>query len=208
MANKIPVRTLKRMPLYLNYLEDLSINGVEYISAPKIASDLNYNEVSVKKDLSYITSKNGRPKIGHYVNDLICDLKEIIGYNINKKACLVGCGNLGKALLKFKGFKKYGFEIVYAFDIDKDLIGNIVNGVSIKNINEMKESLKEAEIPIGIIAVCEEQAQSVCNMLVENGIKAIWNFAPVLLKVPKDIIVQNENMASSLSVLSNKINVR
>ena len=86
MANKIPVRTLKRMPLYLNYLEDLSINGVEYISAPKIASDLNYNEVSVKKDLSYITSKNGRPKIGHYVNDLICDLKEIIGYNINKKA--------------------------------------------------------------------------------------------------------------------------
>lgn len=208
MNNNIPVRTLKRMPFYLNHLEMLNKEGVVYISAPKIANDLNLNEVSVKKDLSYITTKNGKPKVGHKVEDLICDLKEILGYNKYKKACIIGCGNLGKALLNYTGFKKYGFEIVAAFDTDPNIIGKVINNVSINNILDLKDICCEQNIPIGIITVNESNAQDVCNKLVECGVKGIWNFSPVQLKSTQDVVIQNENMASSLSVLSNKINVR
>lgn len=208
MQNNIPVRTLKRLSFYLSYLEDINSNGVLYISTPKMSQDLNYNEVSIKKDLSYITKQKGKPKVGHKVSDLIADLKEILGYNIFKCACIVGCGNLGKALLKFNGFKKYGFKIVAAFDNNPDLIGTIINEVSVNDISYLKQIVRDLEIPIGIITTNENNAQEVCDKLIDSGIKAIWNFAPVQLKTTKDVVIQNENMASNLAILSNKIFVR
>lgn len=206
MENKnidgMPLITLRRLTMYLDYLEKLN---VEYVSAPMIAKELDIKEIVVKKDLAYCTSKQGKPKLGHRVEDLICDIKDFLGYDNYSKAVLVGTGKLGQALLGYDGFKKSGIEIVVAFDNDPYLIGQDVHGVKVCDINKLGDLCKRMGIHIGIITTSSTSAQDVCDIMVSSGVQAIWNFATSYLKVPDDVIVQNENLAASLAVLSKKI---
>lgn len=194
-------QTLQRLPLYLNYLKTRSKEGITNISAPIIADGLKLNEVQVRKDLALVSS-GGRPKTGYKIDSLIADIKAFLGYDNVNEAILVGAGQLGKALLSYKGFDEYGLNIVAALDIDEELIGSVVNGKQILSIDKMKDLCKRLNVHMGIITVPAENAQQVCNMLIESGILAIWNFAPVHLNVPEHILVQNENIAASLAVLS------
>ena len=196
-----PLQTLKRLPFYLHYLEELEASGIEYISTPKIAMDLGFNEMSVKKDFACVTTEKGKPKVGHKVINLLNDLKTFLGCNLKKSACLVGVGNLGRALMGFKGFKRYGLEITMAFDINPEVVGKTIQGIKVYNYEELGTLCRLLEIPIGIITVGGDDAQKVCDTLVKAGVSAIWNFAPVHLKVPSYVVLQNENMASSLAVL-------
>ena len=118
------------------------------------------------------------------------------------KAVLVGVGSLGTALLGYKGFKDYGLEIIKAFDKNESIIGNKIKGIEISELSNIKETIKENNVRIGIITVPAQYAQEVADTLVESGVKAIWNFAPTRITVPEGILIQNENMASSLAVLS------
>lgn len=194
-------QTLQRLPLYLNYLKTRSKEGISNISAPIIADGLKLNEVQVRKDLALVSS-GGRPKTGYRIDGLIADIKAFLGYDNVNEAILVGAGQLGKALLSYKGFGEYGLNIVAALDIDEELIGSVVNGKQILSIEKMKDLCKRLNVHMGIITVPAENAQQVCDMLIESGILAIWNFAPVHLNVPEHILVQNENIAASLAVLS------
>ena len=201
MSNQnISKSTLQRLPLYLNYLKSLP-DTVINISATAIAEELRLNDVQVRKDLACV-STSGKPKIGYNTEDLIRELVAFLGYDNNNNAVIVGAGKLGRALMGYTGFKEYGLNILLAFDQNPDVVNE---QELILPIFRLKEICGRMKIKIGIITVPAASAQEVCDPLVESGVLAIWNFAPVHLKVPDGILVQNENMAASLAVLSNHL---
>lgn len=202
MAGKeISKSTVKRLPVYLSYLKSLPGDSGAYISATALAGALGLGEVQVRKDLALI-SNGGRPKIGYLREGLIRDIEDYLGYDNTNDAVLVGAGKLGRALLGYSGFAEYGLNIVAAFDSDDALIGTSKSGKPIMHMSRLDAFCKEHKIRIGIITVPSEYAQSVCDRLIANGIQAIWNFAPKHLDVPEGILVQTENMAASLAILS------
>lgn len=201
----IPLTTLKRLPLYVKYLKSLPQSGALNITATAIAEALELNSVQVRKDLALVSS-GGRPRIGYITEDLILDIEQFLGYGDTRSAVLVGAGNLGKALLSYKGFSQYGLDIVAAFDTDPSITGTILHGTKVLQSEKLFDLCKRMNIRIGIITVPESEAQGVCDTLVQGGVLAIWNFAPVKLRVPDNVLVLNENMASSLAVLSKHLN--
>ena len=196
---------LRRLPIYLSYLREKQAHGVEVISSPQIAASLNLSEEQVRKDLALVSSRDGKPKVGRSVKLLVADIEEFLGYRDSRKAILVGAGHLGRALMAHDGFESYGLNIIAAFDNDIYKVNCVFNGKYIYSLAELEKKCVELNAHIGIITVPPQYAQMICDRLVAAGIKAIWNFASVLLEVPEGVIVQNENMASSLAVLSNKL---
>lgn len=220
MLQSVSRQTLQRLPDYLNCLHSLLQSGMVTVSAKTVAEVLGLGEIQVRKDLASV-STGGRPKIGYILTDLIKDLEIYLGYNDSHDAVLVGAGKLGRALLSYNGFKEYGLNIVAAFDtsvigiaaIGTAVIGTAVIGtaaigtgsmepVRILSVDKLPDVCRSLQIRIGIITVPSARAQEVCDQMVENGILAIWNFAPTHLRVPENILVKNENMAASLAVLS------
>ena len=202
MATKeISKSTLKRLPIYLSYLKGIPGDGSEYISATALAAALDMGEVQVRKDLALVSS-GGRPKVGYHRESLVKDMEDFLGYTNTNDAVLVGAGKLGRALLSYSGFAEYGLNILAAFDSDDVLIGTSKSGKPIMHMSRLEEFCKLNKIRIGIITVPSEYAQEVCDRLIASGIQAVWNFAPKHLDVPPNILVQSENMAASLAVLS------
>ena len=197
----ISVQTLKRLPVYLNYLKSLDREKTKIISSPIIAKALGLNEVQVRKDLAAIKS-GGRPRTGYLLEKLIADLDAFLGYGNVHEAVLAGAGSLGRALLSYGGFSSYGLGIVVGFDVDESVVGTEIGGKRILHIDKMTSLCHRMHVNIGILAVPAECAQAVSDLMVEAGILAIWNFTPVKLAVPEHILVQDEDMASSLAVLS------
>ncbi|MFR1759848.1 MAG: redox-sensing transcriptional repressor Rex, partial [Christensenellaceae bacterium] len=201
----ISTQTLHRIPLYLNYLRSLPEGGSENISATAIAEALGLNDVQVRKDLAQVSS-GGRPKIGYVTKRLIADIEEFMGYNDTRSAIVAGAGNLGRALFSYGGFSEYGLELVAAFDVDASLIGTRIAGKPVLSFDRMRDLCQRMKIRIGIITVPADAAQQVCDQMVESGILAIWNFAPVHLNVPEGVLVRYENIACSLAVLAKRLN--
>ncbi|MBP3480409.1 MAG: redox-sensing transcriptional repressor Rex [Clostridia bacterium] len=199
----ISTQTLRRLPYYLNYLVNCEADG-GYISAAAVASALKLNEVQVRKDLATVCQVRGVPKKGFPVSDLIEGLRDCLGQNNVHDAILVGAGNLGRALLSYKGFEQYGLNIIAAFDIKE----GEADGKKIFPLEKLPDIINRLSIKIAVITVPGDVAQQVCDILTSNGILAVWNFAPAHLTVPDGVLVQNENMASSLAVLSNHLKSR
>lgn len=199
---KISTQALERMPYYLQYLRQQQKEGNTVIASPAIANDLSLNEVQVRKDLAAVSTLKGKPKAGFIIQDLIYNMEEILGYHNVKDAVLVGAGILGRALLSYKDFENGGMRIVAAFDNDETLIGCEIYGKKVLSVNKLSNMCRRLNIHIGIIAVPQENAQTVCDQLVAGGVLAIWNFAPIHLTAPEKILIQNENMAASLAMLS------
>ena len=207
MEKEISRATLKRLPTYLSYLKALPAEASANISATALAAGLHMGEVQVRKDLALV-SDGGRPKIGYNREHLIADIENFLGYGNSNDAVLIGAGKLGRALLGYGGFAEYGLNIVAAFDANDTLIGTTNGGKPIMHLSRLGEVCQRYKIKIGIITVPAEYAQGVCDLLIENGILAIWNFAPKHLNVPDGILVQNENMAASLALLCKHLNER
>lgn len=202
----ISKNSLKRLPFYMNYLKEMKLEGRTHISSTVIAKGLSLNDVQVRKDLALVSRTGGKPKIGYEIDELINDIELFLGCRNNNLSILVGVGSLGHALLGYKGFEEYGLSIVGAFDSNEKVIGTLIKGVPVMRMSEITNFCSEKKVNIAIITVPAQYAQEVCDILVEAGIKAIWNFAPTKLDVNDDIIVQNENMASSLAILSRHLN--
>ncbi|WAJ24803.1 redox-sensing transcriptional repressor Rex [Lacrimispora xylanolytica] len=202
MVGGISRKTLERLPVYHHYLEQKEKEKSETISAPLMAADLKLNEVQVRKDLAMVTKTGGKPKMGYQIRELIRDIEEFLGYHNTNQAVLVGAGSLGKALLTYRGFEQYGVEIVMAFDSDGRKVNTKIGGKLILPFVKLENLCQRMNIHIGIITVPAHSAQEACDHLVAAGVKAIWNFAPIHLKVPGHVLVQNENMAVSLAALS------
>ena len=191
---------LKRLPGYLAYLKGIPEGGSAYISATALATALGLGDVQVRKDLALV-SNGGRPKVGYLREQLIEDISQFLGYDNTTDAILIGAGKLGQALLGYNGFEAYGLNILAAFD-EKPMLDVTDDGKPVYSIDKLESFCRNNKILMAIITVPAQHAQEVCEQLISCGIKAIWNFAPVHLDVPNNILVQNENMATSLAVLS------
>ncbi len=196
---EISKSVLKRLPNYLAYLKSLPAGSSVNISATALANALNMGEVQVRKDLAMVSS-GGRPKVGYLRESLIEDIEQFLGYNNTTDAVLIGAGKLGRALLGYKGFADYGLNIVAAFDVQPT--GATESGKPVLPLSELERFCRENKILMGILTVPADSAQQVADLLIAGGIKAIWSFASPRLEVPGNILVQYENMATSLAVLS------
>ncbi len=206
IKKEISKSVLKRLPGYVSYLKSMPDTGSPYISATALANALGMGEVQVRKDLAMV-SDGGRPKIGYLRESLIEDIEQFLGYDNTTDAVMIGAGKLGQALLDYVGFEEYGLNILAAFDIAPK--SNFTDeGKPILHIDKLESFCKSHKVLMGIITVPAKHAQEVCDSLIKCGIKAIWNFAPVHLEVPGNILVQNENMATSLAVLSMHLQVQ
>ena len=197
---EISKSVLKRLPGYVAYLRSIPNSGSPYISATALANALGMGEVQVRKDLAMV-SDGGRPKIGYLRESLIEDIEQFLGYDNTTDAVLIGAGKLGQALLGYSGFEAYGLNILAAFDVNP-VNDATEDGKPIYHIDQLESFCRANKVLMGIITVPAAHAQQVCDKLIACGIKAIWNFAHTHLEVPENILVQNENMATSLAVLS------
>ena len=200
-STSIPRQSLRRLPIYLNYLKSLSGQAPANISSAAIAEALNYGPVQVRKDLACLPC-SGRPKTGYVTHELIRALESFLGYDDVTNAVVVGAGKLGQALMSYSGFSQYGLNILAAFDNNPALSGLHINGKPVLPLEKLPGLCERLGVHIGILTVPAEAAQGICDLLVANGILAVWNFAPVVLSAPAAVLVQNENMASSLALLS------
>lgn len=191
--------TLGRLPLYLKYLRSLD-GGDKYVSSSKISAALNLGEVQVKKDLSSVSAK-GKPKVGYKKDELILDINNVLSYP-DTGVVLVGVGKLGRAILDYDGFVKFGISIGAAFDNDPSKTGKSENGKEILPIDSLKSYCEDHQVKIGIITVPQAYAQSVCDLLTGAGVKAIWNFAPVKLTADENVMIKNEDLSLSLAYLN------
>ena len=202
-GNSIPKATLGRLPQYLEYLRSLP-EMRRTISATAIAKDLLLGDVQVRKDLAAVCG-SGKPKIGYETDKLINDIERHLGYERLTNAVLVGAGKLGRALLDYDGFEDFGVKIIAGFDCNETALKLGKSTKEILPIKDIMTFCRSNNVKLGVITVGQGSAQDVCDMLVESGIEAIWNFAPVALKVPDGILLKQENLALSLAYLNNQI---
>lgn len=198
--NTVPRATLGRLPRYLEYLKVISADGQKNVSATAIAKNLCLGDVQVRKDLNAVSGE-GKPKVGYDVISLIKSLENVLGQSSFTDAVLVGAGKLGRALLDFDEFEKYGVRIIAAFDSNDKVIKTGSKTVLLP-MKSFRSYCEEHSIKIGIITVGEGSAQTVCDIMTDCGIEAIWNFAPCRLTVPDGVLLQQENLALSLAHLN------
>lgn len=194
---KISKKLLKRLPAYLAHLKSLPENS--NVSATSIAKALGLGDVQVRKDLAKI-SEAGRRRTGRCREQLIKDIERCLNFAVQTGTVIVGAGKLGRALLDYAGFAESGLNVMAGFDV-LPCAEQSENGKPIYPMNRLESFCRHYDVHIGVITVPAESAQSVCDSLVACGITAIWNFAPVHLKVPEHVVVQSENLAVSLTAL-------
>lgn len=196
----IPRTTMERLPGYLNFLRMKTGPEYERISSTVIAQEMNLSAITVRKDLACIAS--GRPRVGHRREELIERITEVLGSGECNTAVLVGVGNLGHALLCYKGFEHYGMRILAGFDVDSKVVGSEVNGKTVYHINNLYSYIQKTGASIGIIAVPAPCAQEVCDRMVAAGISGILSFAPAHLRAPANVVIRHEDFAVSLALLA------
>jgi redox-sensing transcriptional repressor len=196
--------SLRRLPLYYRLGQHLLSSGVSHVSSSVIGRDLGLDPTQVRKDLEMI-GLAGRPKIGFGVADLLRGIEVFLGWDRPKEAVLVGVGSLGSALLRYERFGEYGIKIAAAFDTDPSKIGAPIGGKQVFLLDSLPGRVRRLGVQLGIITTPPQAAQRVADLMVEGGIRAIWNFAPVHVRVPRHVVLQNEDLCHSLASLSLKL---
>jgi redox-sensing transcriptional repressor len=197
----VPEPSLRRLPQYYHFLVDLQSRGVKVVSCSAIGVALQLVPVQVRKDLQF-PGIIGKPKVGYPVDALVAAIEALLGWNNANAAFLVGAGNLGTAILGYERFSRFGLQVVAAFDNDPGKIGHLVHGKPVLSLATLAECAQRMNVHMGVITTPSEVAQAVADQMVKADIQAIWNFAPVKLKVPAQVIVRNEDLYSSWASLS------
>ena len=203
----IPEPTLRRLPWYLAYISLLRAENVEYVSSTQISKELNVDPSNIAKDLSFLNIK-GKTRIGYEVAMLERELEDFLGFKKGHNAVMIGVGSLGAALIHDSGLSRYGLNIVAGFDIAPTIVGTQICDVPIFDIAELSERRRVLNAEIGILAVPADKAQQASEIMTNAGIKAIWNFTPIRIKAPKDVVIQNTSIYSHLAVMYNRLGIQ
>jgi redox-sensing transcriptional repressor len=197
----LPDATVARLPEYLRALHDLARTGHDVVSSEELAGAAGVNSAKLRKDLSYLRS-NGTRGVGYDVTQLIDKIEHVLGLNQHRAVALVGVGNLGHALAGYAGFGTRGFHIAALFDADLSRVGEEINGLVVRHIDDVPEVVAQEGISIAVIATPVHAAQSVADALVGCGVTSILNFAPCVLSVPDNVDVRKVDLAIELQILS------
>lgn len=195
---------VRRLPRYYRYLGELMESGVERISSNELSERMKVTASQIRQDLNNFGGF-GQQGYGYNVAYLHSEIAKILGIDTAHNMIIVGAGNLGQALAGYADFEKRGFIVKGIFDINPELTGQSIRGITVRMFYEMEEFVKKNDIEIATLTIPKESAVEVANILVNAGIKAIWNFAHTDLNLPKDIIVENVHLSESLMRLSYNI---
>lgn len=198
---KIPEATIMRLSVYSRYLAEIDRKGITTISSGDIAEGVGVSPAQVRKDLAYF-GEFGIRGVGYNVKDLHRQILRILGLSNEWSVSLVGLGNLGLALSTYRGFKDRGFTITSIFDNDPEKIGMKINGVEVMSVDRIEEVVPQMQTQIGAITVPSSVAQVIADKLVSSGVKAILNFAPIVLNVPPEVELRNVDLSVNLEVLT------
>ncbi len=199
--NRISDAVIHRLPKYYRYLSELEAAGIERVSSSRMSHDMSLNASQIRRDLNCFGGF-GQQGYGYQVNRLKQEIMKILGIGSTYRAVVVGAGNIGQALLKYRHFADEGYDIIAVFDSDAHQIGKDVGGKAIRPMSELNDFVKGNNVDIGIITVPKANAQKTADMLVSLGVKGIWNFAPVDVEVRRGVSVQNVHLSDSLYILS------
>lgn len=197
----VSITVIRRLPKYHRYLGELIERGVERISSQELSQLIGFTASQIRQDLNNFGGF-GQQGYGYNVKDLQNELSKILGLNKVYNAVVVGAGNLGQAISNYKGFEEAGFKIKALVDNDPDSIGTKVHDKEVIALDDLHQYMEEEDIQIGIITVPKQHGQEVANLLIQGGVKGIWNFAPIDIEVPEHIILENVRLNDSLFVLS------
>lgn len=200
----IPEPVLRRLPWYLAYVNMLHDKNVETVSSTKISRELNVDASQIAKDLSFLNIK-GKTRIGYDVVSLEEELSDFLGFTRSHNAVIFGVGSLGAALMQDSGLSNYGLNVVAGFDINKKIIGSNIGGVPVYNIEELDIRCRRLKAEIGIITVPVDHAQDAADMLISAGVKGLWNFTPVRIRVADGIVIANTSIYAHLAVMYNRL---
>jgi redox-sensing transcriptional repressor len=198
---KIADSTVRRLSLYLRFLEEFEGQGIETVSSGALAARGGTTSAQVRKDLSFFGSF-GKRGLGYSVPDLVGSLRQILGLTRHYRVALIGAGKIGSALVQNRGFRRRGFDFVAIFDRDPAKIGQELDGVVVEDVARLETALGKAPADIAVLVTPPDAAQSVADRLVRLGVKAILNFAPLQLAVPADVTVKTVNLALELEALA------
>lgn len=201
MMRKVADSTVRRLSLYLRYLEEFEHRGQATVSSEALATRGGTTSAQVRKDLSFFGSF-GKRGLGYPVGELAKRLREILGLTRRYRLAVVGAGKIGSALVQYRGFRLRGFDIVAIFDTDAAKVGRTFDGLEVRDVRRLEEDLAAGPVDIGVIVVPGDHAQAVADRLVKCGVKAILNFAPAQLAVPDEVSLKNVNLALELEALS------
>jgi len=190
MALEIPEVVINRLPVYARALAELASAGDTVVSSQALGEILDVTPAQIRKDLSYF-GRFGKQGRGYNVHGLLAKLREILGIDRQWDVCLIGVGRLGQAIAEYGGFRPQGFEILGAFDADQAMVGKQVGGVAVHFIDELESFILAHNVDIGIVAVPAAHAQAVVDRLVDAGIRAILNYAPITAHVPRDVTIRH-----------------
>lgn len=204
---KIADSTVRRLAIYLRFLEEFEGQGAETLSSEALAARAGTTSAQIRKDLSFFGSF-GKRGLGYDVPALVARLREILGLGRRHRVVLVGAGRLAGALVQFSGFRDRGFDVVAVLDRDPEKIGRVISGIRVGDVARLEEVVRSGRMDIGIIVTPAEAAQGLADRLVAAGIRAILNFAPIQLHVPADVEVKNVNLAVELETLSYSLHQR
>lgn len=200
-TEKISEAVVRRLPIYLRYLNELSMKNVMTVSSQDLGQKLDLNPAQIRKDLAYF-GEFGKKGIGYDVAYLIEKIRQILNLDKQNPVVLVGAGNLGRALSNYNVYLSDQMKIVAVFDASPDKIGQTINNLQVKPMEELIPTVRKLGVRIGIITVPASEAQNVANQFIEAGVEAILNFAPVIIKVPPEVRVHNADFTADLQSLA------
>jgi len=203
----ISMAVIKRLPKYHRYLRELLKNDVDRISSKELGERIGFTASQIRQDLNCF-GDFGQQGYGYNVKELLYEISGILGLSKEYKIIIIGAGNIGQAIANHTYFEKLSFNLVGIFDVNPKLIGLKIRDVEVRDIDKLVDFLKTTKVDIGVVCVTKHSAQKVTDYMVGNGIKGIWNFAPVDLVVPEKIIVENVHLSESLLTLSCLMNDR
>jgi len=201
----ISMAVIRRLPKYHRYLRDLIKNDVDRISSKELGERIGFTASQIRQDLNCF-GDFGQQGYGYNVKDLYSEISGILGITADFKIIIVGAGNIGQALANYSNFDEFGYKIDAIFDINPKLAGMKIRNVEIRDIDTIAEYLKNNNITIATVCVPARSAQGVCDVLCANGIKGVWNFAPIDLNVPEGVMVENVHLIDSLLTLTCLLN--
>jgi len=198
---KISEAVVRRLPIYLRFLNELSHSGIQTVSSQDLGEKLDLNPAQIRKDLAYF-GEFGRKGVGYNVDYLIEKIRQILKLDRTMNVALVGTGNLGRALCNYNMYVKDNMKIVAVFDADKRKTGTQINSLTVQTMTELARSVREMDIAVGIITVPAAEAQNVADQFVAAGIRGILNFAPVVLKAIPGVRIHNTDFTAELLSLA------